>query len=416
MTNRNKVCELFTKNFKSNLFPVLTNNKIDDFFWDIKKRNYSTELLGFLPDKKQSIVNIYNFIYDLAPVFDEIIVFAFDALSFEYYLSSIEKDAQNHNLSASVLSSVFPSTSTTSWVSIHTGTTPSEHGVYGTAFYLKEFDKSYNWIFNALADKEKFISLWKQEQPLVLNLSKKKTLFQRLQKLDFSNFYLDSHGEENPFPLLGIMQGAKHIPYLKSDFNDLKRKPDKLLSYFTCQTSKLLKKKGKKLIWNYIDVDDYIHENGYEKLSKYNLWKTLFQYWSANKSSKRVFVMISDHGQTKQVYSGINILKTSILNNDLIYNSAGAGRTMFFYPKNGKYKSVKKWLEKIVSDSGFVLDKKDLFKYKLLDKNAVAQERIGDLITLATKPNFPSAGAKYLSEHGSLHSEEIYVPFVIQVG
>jgi len=405
---------LYYKNFKGDLFSTSSTEELNQSFWKIKKSNYSKELLGFLPDRNRSIVNISKFITDIASDYDEIIVFAFDALSFEYFYYTMLEDAKKYDLHASVLSSVFPSTSTAAWTSISTGVQPSVHGVYGTSFYLKEYRKSYNWIFNALADKENFDILWGKRQPK-LNLSKKKTLFQKLEKLGFNSVYLDSHGSENPFPLLGIMNGSKHIPYLNKDFNELKRKPDRLLKHFLTQTTKLLRTKDKKkMVWNYIDVDDFIHEQGYKELTKYNLWETLFKYWSDNKSKKRAFLLISDHGQTEQVNCGINILKTSILNDDLAHNPAGAGRTMFFYPKKGKYKSVKKWLEKVVGDSGFVLDKKDLFKYKLLDENAVAQERLGDLITIATKPNFPSAGAKYLSEHGSLHSEEIFVPFLIQ--
>jgi len=409
-----KIKDIYSKSFKQQVVSVSDKEALNQAFWQIKKDNYSKELLGFVPDKNRSIANISNFITEIASEYDEIIVFAFDALSFEYFYYTMLEDIKNKDLYASVLSSVFPSTSTTAWTSIFTGAQPSAHGVYGTSFYLKEYGKNYNWIFNALADKENFNTLWNQKQPK-LNLSKKKTLFQKLEKLGYTNVYLDSHGKENPFLLLGIMEGSKHIPYLNKDFNDLKRKPDKLLKHFLTQTTGLLKTKvKKKMIWNYIDIDDFIHEQGYEELTKYNLWKTLFRYWSDNKSKKRAFLLISDHGQTGQVNCGINILKTSILNGDLAHNPAGAGRTMFFYPKKGKYTSVKKWLEKMVGDSGFVFDKKDLFKYKLLDKNAIAQERIGDLVTLATKSNFPSAGAKYLSEHGSLHSEEIYVPFIIQ--
>lgn len=416
MTSKEDINKIFKAHFKSDLFPASDTELLAELFWDIKKKNYSTDLLGFFPDKNKSIVNISNFIYDLGKKYDEIVVFAFDALSFEYYLSTINKEAANHDISSSVLSSVFPSTSTAAWTSIITGATPSQHGVYGTAFYLKEFDKSYNWIFNALADKEKFNVLWKSKKTPKLNLSKNKTIFQRLQNIGFTNYYLDSHGKDNPFPLLKIMDGSEHIPYLKEDFNDLKRKPNELLNYFLKQTTKLLKKRGKKLIWNYIDVDDYIHENGYKSLTNFNIWETLFQYWSNNKSTKRAFILISDHGQTEQVNSGTNIIKTSILNNDLKYNSSGAGRTMFFYPKPGKLTKVKAWLQKVIGDSGFVLTKKDLVKYGLIDKNAVAQERIGDLITVAVKPDFPSAGAKYFSEHGSLHSEEIYVPILVQTG
>ncbi len=415
MSKIKQIHQLYRSIFKEDLYLVENVKDVRDAFWNIQKNNYSTNLLGFLPDKIRSLVNISNFIYESSSLYDEIIVFAFDAISFDYYLSDIEQVAKEYKLLSSVLSSVFPSTSTTAWTSIITGSTPSEHGIYGTSFYLKEFDKNYNWIFNALADKEKFISLWKPKKDPHLNLSNKKTIFSRLKDVGFTNFYLDSHGKMNPFPVLGITDGAKHIPYLKGDFDELKRKPKDLLAYFLNQTSKLLQNnRGKKIIWNYLDVDDFIHENGYKELSKHDIWKALFKFWSVHKTSNRIFMLISDHGQTNQVNSGINILKTSILNEDLAYNSAGAGRTMFFYPKKEKMNEVKFWLEKIVGDSGLVLTKEELITHGLIERNAVALDRIGDLITLATKPNFPSAGAKYFAEHGSLHSEEMFVPLIIQ--
>jgi len=108
-----------------------------------------------------------------------------------------------------------------------TGSFPSEHGVYGTAFYLPEYKASYNWILNAFAVKEKFNFLNQKGIVPKLNISSRPRLFPELSKQGFACNYLDTHGPDNPFPLLDYIKGKKFknaigdIIYRARGLNDL---------------------------------------------------------------------------------------------------------------------------------------------------------------------------------------------------
>lgn len=379
----------------------------------IKKKNFSKKLNGFKPDLKSSVTNIANFIESAFDSCDEIVVFAVDAISYEYYYSEIQKVSRSHDHRVGVLSSVFPSTTSVVWPSIITGTLPSEHGIYGTSFLHEVFLKNYIWISNTINHKNERRIL--NEESLRLNLSDKKTLFERLKEKGVISYYLGTHGQGDSNPFRNeLIKGSVHIKPGKQ-YPKLKHAPQKLISYFIGTNKKILRKKeGKRLIWNYVDLDDFIHENGYSNLSKSLDWGTLFDFWKRNRKN-RLFLLISDHGQISQEPSVFDVLKTSAEDSNLKYNSGGAGRVIYFYPEIGKENETLDWVKNIVGNNGLVIKKDDLVKLGLVQKKAVGFERIGSIVAIATTREFPSVGNRYVAEHGSLSSEEMFVPFVIQV-
>lgn len=395
--------------------PLISSDDISNLgviFNEIKDKNYSQNLKGFKPDLKKSVTNIANFIENAFNYYDEIVVFAMDAISYEYYLSEIQKVSRGYNHKVGVLSSVFPSTTSVVWPSIITGTTPSEHGIYGTSFLHEDFCQNYIWISNTLNHKDERRLLDKES--FRINLSGKKTIFEKLKDIGVVSYYLGSHGQgvANPFRN-ELTKGSIHI---KPDeyYSKLKYNPQKLIGYFIDEDKKLLREDGsKRLIWNYVDLDDYIHENGYSKLSKDLDWSVLFDFWKGNKKD-RLFLFISDHGQTSQNPSSFDVLKASVENSSLKYNSGGAGRVIYFYPEAGKEDEALEWVRNIVGNNGLVVKKEDLVNLGLIQEKAVGFDRIGSIVAIAISPGFPSVGNKYIAEHGSVSSEEMFVPFIIQ--
>lgn len=380
---------------------------------ELKDRNYNKDLGGFMPDLKQSVKNISGFIESLFDKYNEVVVFACDAISYEYYLSQIQKISKNYSLDVGVLSSVFPSTTSVVWPSIITGTFPSEHGIYGTSFLHESLNKNYIWISNTLNHKGQRNIV--DNKSLKLNMSGKRTLFESLRDKGIGSYYLGSHGQGdfNPFRH-ELTKGSTHIQPGK-DYPELKKDPQKLVNYFLNENSKLFNKdEGKKLIWNYLDFDDFIHENGYSELSKRLEWDTMFSFWNNNKAN-RIFLFISDHGQISQNPSKFNFLEASSGNPDLKYNTGGAGRVIYFYPEDGKEKKVYEWVKSIVGKNGIVLAKDKLIGLGLIEKDAIGMDRIGSVVAIATNSQFPSVGNEYIAEHGSLSSEEMFVPFIIQM-
>ena len=398
------------KIFGINLVSSKNREELVSLLNKIKTKNYNQQLKGFSPDLKQSIVNISEFIEKSFDRYNEIVVFACDAISYEYYLSKIQPVSKKYNHYIGVLSSVFPSTTSVAWPSIITRTMPSEHGIYGTSFLHEDFDKNYIWISNTINDKKNREIIGNKQ--CQLNLSKSLTLFEKLQKKGIDSYYLGTHGQGkfNPFRQ-ELVRGSIAIKPDKN-YAELKMMPQKLVDWFIDKNKSLFKYGScKRLIWNYIDLDDYIHEQGYNKLSKNLDWETIFKFWSEY-NEDRLFLLISDHGQIKQSVQEFSILKASNDNNDLIYNSGGAGRVLYFYPATDREDEVYNWAKKIVGRTGLVMRRDELFKYKLINKNAVGVNRIGKIVAIATSANFPSVGNEYIFEHGSISSQEMFVPFI----
>lgn len=377
----------------------------------IKTKNYNQELKGFCPDSKQSIVNISEFIEKSFNWYNEIVVFACDAISYEYYLSKIQPISKKYHYYVGVLSSVFPSTTSVAWPSIITGTTPSEHAIYGTSFLHEDFNKNYIWISNTINDKKTREIVSKKQ--CRLNLSKKLTLFEKLQKKGITSYYLGTHGQGKFNPFRQELTRGSILIKPDKNYAELKMTPQKLVNWFI-NKNKILFKNGshKHLIWNYIDLDDYIHEQGYDKLSQSLNWETIFKFCSGYKDN-RLFLLISDHGQIKQTVKDFSILKSSNDNDNLFYNTGGAGRVLYFYPATNKENEIYDWVKNIVGRTGLVIRKEELFKYKLINKNAIGMDRIGQIVAIATSANFPSVGNEYIFEHGSISSREMFVPFII---
>jgi hypothetical protein len=383
------------------------------FYETIKRINWCAFLRGYRPDRWVSIVNIHGFICDLFEIVDEVVVFACDAISFDYFNKSM-RPRLSTEAQVGLLSSVFPTTTGAAWPSIITGTHPWEHGIYGTSFLHEKYSQNYLWINHTLNHKGMRHVPPASASPL--NLSGHPTIFETLMASGIPSHYAGTHGvgSENLFRR-ELVAGAVHVYPDPVEYRRLKFSPSELLSYFLTLTDDILNREpGKKLIWNYVDFDDYIHENGYESLSRSLSWQDLFDYWNAQSRANRAFILISDHGQIPQKRHHYDVLKESAVNPDLAADTGGAGRTLFLYPRSGRESAVAEWIRGIIGDTGVLLEKSDLVKYSLVGSNAVADKRLGRWIAVAVSGDFISIGSSYVAEHGALSAGEMYVPIVIQ--
>lgn len=409
MTNINKVCKDF------NLVRLDNMLMLQQQYNTLLGECYSQELEGYRPAAFNNISNLYQMIDTLFETKKEVIVFAFDALSFEYFYSEIMPQMKSYHLKyGSTLSSVFPSTSSTCWTSVLTNSQPSEHGIYGTSFTHEDTNMNYVWHRNYYCHGSQFVQNRCKNTKFNLVLSTN-NIFQLLLKKKIICYDLGHYFEESPSnPLIDrITKGTIRI---KSNQRilDLLGNPNIVLSGFLEEIQKILiHDQEKKLIWTYIDTDNYIHHHGYKKLSENIDWKKLFQFWDDNYNEDRAFLFLADHGQTQQRNVTVDILKESIDNENLRCNTGGAGRVLYFYPKQEMQNEVRKWINNKIGDSGRVYTKDELIQLGLINSDAKGIDRIGDLIAIGYRPEFPSTGPEYLFEHGALSKEEMFVPLVL---
>lgn len=379
---------------------------------DLYEKRYVSELEGCVPITDDSIVTIYDTIGRLSREHKKIVVFAFDAVGYDYFCDNIALFLPEH-ADIKPLTSVFPSTTASAWPSIITGTLPAQHGVYGTSFKLREYEKTYIWISNTLNHGDERSIL---ENPVRLNMSYKPTIFEALSKKGWISYYNGSHGQGVANPMrTELTRGA--ICYTPSHYSELKYQPQRLINVLLEKTNTLLSQGSERvLVWNYCDIDDYIHERGYDSLSAAVSWKKFVEDLIAINNSGAVIVILSDHGQISQHQCTLNWLSITKNHPWLKCNTGGAGRTLFFYPKKDKIKECKRWLENAMGDSAIVLTRREAFERGLFivdEKDATEVERIGEIIAIAKTPCFVSAGSEYVSEHGGLTKEEMIVPLVV---
>ncbi len=418
MTNEEFIKNHYFNVFKQSIYDIHNDKIIRQSYKKIKEKNYSYDLGGYLPDPLSNITNIKLFIEGLYNKFDNVVVFAVDAISFNYFYhkasSKIGKNVKN-NGHLGVISSIFPSTTGAAWPSIITGTTPSEHGVYGTSFLHEKYRKNYIWISNTLNHKGERLQI-NSNDDLKINLSNSATIFEEVSKKGVNSYYFGTHGSgmTNPYRE-ELTRGALHAEPVIENYLEMKRNPVDLFNYFSVKIKKILGKiNEKKLIWNYIDFDDYIHENGYVKLDQTFHWELMFELWDEIKSDNTVIVFVADHGQVPQTILDTNILKLSGESNLLEFNTGGAGRVLYFYPYAEKEQEFIFWIKGIIGTTGNIYTREQIIKLGLIEENAVGIDRIGKYIVIGRDANFPSTGAPtYVHEHGALNEDEMFVPILV---
>lgn len=302
-----------------------------------------------------------------------------------------------------VLSSVFPSTTSSAWASVITGEVPGYHGVYGTSYRINEHE-TYVWLNDSVSDKVN--SYMKEGQQLFIG--NQSTLFSSLGNKQ--KIYVGRHGQsENNSFFITLTSGIdkRIFPDLET-YISMKYQPDELVDYiFDCINDEL-SADDEKLVWAYFDFDDFIHERGYEKLDY--LWPLFFARLEQLVNKADSVILVADHGQTAQNQWEESVLGESE-NAVFSLRICGAGRVLYLYGDDTE--SLAKWAHEYYQDHALIMTRAEAINAGLFPKDCADEERIGDIIVIGKDFDFHSIGANYLYEHGACTEDEMFVPAVL---
>ncbi|MDD2565599.1 MAG: alkaline phosphatase family protein [Candidatus Gracilibacteria bacterium] len=357
----------------------------------------------------KSIKEIHDFVLKLYSGKKQIFIFAIDSISFKYFSEELI-DILPEKSQKSVLTSVFPSTTSCAWISIMSGLSTSQHGIVGVSFFHELYNKSFIWLNDEICSTDL------KKIPIPSRDGLFRTDFDNIfQKVSGKHTYYGRHGmgKKGGYTIIHekLTKGTKHsLPNISAEnYLDLKMIFEGFKKYISDES--ILDKSG--LHWLYLDLDFYIHKYGYTKELKEDFFIPFFKLLNSIKNDDNEIIFCSDHGQIQQGKVDENIFERSKGNNDLKIMTSGAGRSLFFYPKDGKEKRVLKWVKELVKDTGWVFDKNKWIELGLIDANEKDNERIGEIIAIAKGDGFPSTGPSSLFEHGGISEEEMFVPFVL---
>jgi len=396
------------------LHPAIDSSGAKAEYGSLRAENYISALDGYRQDRRRSVCAIPEIVASLLREIDEVVVFALDALSFSYFMEAVHPFLHREDkMFLGSLTSVFPATTSTAWTSMLTGKPPWEHGVYGTSFLLEGSGGNYVWLNDSLSLGKERVVLKYPSDRIRLNLSDASTLFQILSRDGVNVSYLGSHGLTAPNRLNDeLTAGAVQVRVCPDP--EVKLRLHEYLDFFLKKSGELLAAGGgKRLVWNYVDTDEYIHRYGYKMLTRAFPWEKLFGFWRREKRPGRAFILVSDHGQVPQRPGTFNFLRETETNPLFRYNTGGAGRVLYFYPAPDKAEEAASWLRSSIGDTGILLKKHQLVEYGLFSHSPIAFDRVGELVAIGKTDRFPSAGPAFISEHGSITEGEMFVPLLL---
>ena len=375
---------------------------------------FKDSVLALATGKKQpkALVDLSAY----AKQIDLLVVIALDSINYDLF----SKWAAELDLDGLIpLTSVFPSTSSTAWTTIHTGLPPAEHGIYGVTFYSPEFGSVYS-TYHRLRDMQSRYHAIPDVTSFKLFDRNPHTLMQELDTEGWRCVVLRGEPISRQSPSCMLKGWSAKVQYVAP--LDARNNPDYLAKCLIRQGSQVIskhfQKKGRKLfLWLLADFDAYIHNTLDFMPGLESAWNRLGA-WIGDVYShthRTGFVFIADHGQVPQEpdLSLFEKLESVVQDPELCYaHRAGAGRAVYVYPHPTRLQQVKQTLEDAFGGNAVVVTRDQAKTLGLFGSHRLAlEERVGNLVVIGQTPKFPAHSLQAFHEHGSLSWQELVVPF-----
>jgi predicted AlkP superfamily pyrophosphatase or phosphodiesterase len=289
----------------------------------------------------------------------------------------------------SVLTSVFPATTTAATTSIRTGLNPCEHGWLGWNTYIKPINKTITLFNNCEYNSDEIC----EEFLNVKNLLVTKTIVNEInEKGEYSAIELFPFGENY---YVGL---------------------DDMLSRIENECSL----EGKKYIYAYDDNPDHaMHEFGCYSESAISLIKERnFKIEElCNKLEDSIIFVIADHGHLDSEYLFLDDYPELV--NMLEREASLEQRTVSFKIKDGLHDDFVKLFNEIFGSHFTLYNKQEIIDIKLFgdgEENVLFRDALGDFVAINEKDNICLGyhdGVHFASNHAGYLDDEIFIPLIV---
>jgi Type I phosphodiesterase / nucleotide pyrophosphatase len=305
------------------------------------------------------------------------------------------------------LTSTFPTTSVTVWLTAATGLEPAEHGVLGVVYYLPEAGTCFH------------VFLDRGLEPVELpprRMTDAPTFFERAR--DEGVRCLANPGELASWPSAwtdAILRGAERVAS-PTDWTALRHDPVGAAEAAVRETEAALGP-GPRVVWTFVNFDDYLHRRGYDDavLEALARLERAAAEWAA---AGHAVVAYADHGLVESRSDDeARRAWTDVTGPELCRCApGGAGRVRWAYPLGGKEDELAEAVTAILAGRGIVTRREELIAMGLLGDTELVAARVGEVVALATGRSSPLSDADAPFDHGSWEREEMLVPLAIWSG
>jgi ferredoxin len=323
-----------------------------------------------------------------------------------------------HAAELACLTSTFPTTSATAWLTALTGVGPGEHLAAANSYLVPALGTVVNavtaqpitWPGQALLPLE--------AGPDTQLVAPHPTLFERATQQGATCVAVTRELDGLPGPWAhALLRGADRWDGGKTSASVLQAQvtdPRTLATGVIADVEQVLAQRpGARdtLVWVYVNLDDYVHLHGYDRATEQAL-QTLET--AANRWADKGWTVVAhaDHGQIRRIRDqGLEAVWTAVDTPALCaFPGAGAGRARWLYPRPGKAAEVAERLRQGLGTNALVLSASDLIDRGLLPGVPGLLERVGEVVALALTERFPLEDPDMRYEHGSVHPDEMLVP------
>jgi Type I phosphodiesterase / nucleotide pyrophosphatase len=335
-------------------------------------------------------------------------VIAVDGLGFHVAQAGLAPDV------LTPLTTVFPSTTTAALMSSVTRRTPSEHGFIGVQYLHSDGRRGYNCITGEVTEPSSTgavgaSGVGASGEPAF------STAFMALRELGVPSFSLPGELASLPAAWLGRLLDGSHV----LDSRDLNGAPSgaravrEIVEVFTRDLTDAVGRHPGSLVWAYLNLDDHLHQRGPDRDIEWACG-TLDSLARGLGRAGTAVLLYADHGcvASRPSDDTISSWREVAASQACRLPPGGAGRVRWLYPHAG--------LERQLADrvrsrfpATVVISRAELSRWGLVEEGSIGQARLGEVVMLASGPDFPVPDPAMAYEHGSLTAQEMLVPLAV---
>lgn len=189
--------------------------------------------------------------------------------------------------------------------------------------------------------------------------------------------------------------------------------PVELVTAFGARIDAALAAAPGAMVWAYLDLDSHIHAHGFDQraAAAMTALDALASRWRDGGTSVLIF---SDHGLSPSAPSADTNAAWQAAASERWCRlpPGGAGRVRWLYPHPRRADRLGDQLAGQFADA-VVVTSDQIAELGFVTAGSVGQRRLGEIILMATGPDFPVPDARTAYEHGSMTAQEVLIPMAI---
>lgn len=405
-----KGCELYRPNYKQNVFSVIPT---------------ALKILGAEPNRPTLLSNKkFKRHFEDTCCFDvdKIVCIIVDSVGVNQFSFFEKMSSAWSSLGKPVLSSVFPTVTSSAIASIHFGLPPERHGIVGHKVWFQQLGTIVDTLKMAsikAPSADRLVRSGVDVRVLLLE----NDIYCTLDDTGIVHFEL--------MPSSIARMGLSHVLGVE----DVTLEFENLVDAFSTLRLVLNKYVERKALINfYFDMTDIIsHKYGplseEYRLTAHHIEEVFLHFLKHLNDNKVAFMFFSDHGQEEvSREKTINVLEEEgeSVAQYLKSPPGRSGRVVHFYVKDGKEENVKRWVKEKIGENGLLMDFDEACRvFGLKPKGKFRSEiksRMGDLLLVmnaGAEIRFQRKEEKeklieeeWKGSHGSMTLDELLVPLV----